>query len=433
MTPLRVLMVEDEVDWARRFQDNLRAFAPSDLVGPGYGNPEFTLVSNQRDAERTVSEAGPAGFQLVLLDLLYPENPGDVVSTVRPLYFRGVDWLPDLRRFLPAATIVVLTSYAHEQHLQNVVRAIRAHQADDFVPKTAPIEHVVERIGLAFQNARQRRRMAVLETELLSLTRGHAARTYAEDVAGLLQGMRLPLNRIAQQIETQDPSALAKAPDAIRGQVRFVMAEFDELTRMMEQRLGLGCRTKGPVDVATLARDCLLLYERWIEDASARPFGPTLEEHVVVTTFHDDLAVALHETVFNAILALKLSQTPSSERRLDITVQDSGKEVVICVRDNGDGFSDDAMEDVFQLGCTRWKEGGHQGLGLYIAKRMMHAVGGEISVRNRLEGGAGGGTCREGLGMSATVALVTVDSELADAIELEISNSGHVAVRHFTS
>ena len=279
MHPLHILMIEDEVDWAARFQDNLRAFGVTNFAGPGYDRMEITLASNQRDADDAVRSAGPGGYDLVLLDLLYPESADDHVNTHRPLALRGVNWLPQLRRHLPGATIVVLTSYAHEEYLQNVVVAIRAHLADDFVPKTAPIEHVAGRIRLARENARQRQRLAVLEREALALNRNRAARMYAEDVAGLLQNMRLPLNRIARQIETRDPSALAKAPDAIRGEFQFVLARFDEVTQMMQERLGLGSRCKTPTDISLAVRDCLLLYERWIEEAAAVAFGPDPEDN----------------------------------------------------------------------------------------------------------------------------------------------------------
>ena len=62
--------------------------------------------------------------------------------------------------------------------------------------------------------------------------------------------------------------------------------------------------------------------------------------------------------------------------------------MAIRIRDNGDGFSDDSLEHMFRIGFSDWKQEGHEGLGLYIAKRMMHAIGGEIRARNRPEGGA---------------------------------------------
>jgi PAS domain S-box-containing protein len=76
-------------------------------------------------------------------------------------------------------------------------------------------------------------------------------------------------------------------------------------------------------------------------------------------------------------LKYSLPETP-----LEVTVAAAGEQAIVSVRDEGEGIPPEEQERVFDRfhrvdgGLARWKEG--TGLGLYIAKRLVEAMGGKI-------------------------------------------------------
>jgi signal transduction histidine kinase len=69
----------------------------------------------------------------------------------------------------------------------------------------------------------------------------------------------------------------------------------------------------------------------------------------------------------------------------------SGGEVIITVEDSGPGIPEERLTDVFEpfvrLETSRSRETGGVGLGLSIARSIIHAHGGELTLANRSEGG----------------------------------------------
>lgn len=384
MKPFRILIVDDDEAWADTLKENLETVAAVDLAGREYRELLIETAMSQAEADEAVLGSGTTGYELVLLDLRYPLTPRGMVEDDENKPFQGMLWLPELRRLLPKATVVILTSFAGTSHLQNVVAAIRDHSANDFIPKTAPFDNIVARIRVACGNAQRVQQLLMLEEEFRSLLRTRAARAYAQDVAELLKAAKESLYRIARQIERQDPSGNGKAAAAIVGEVDYLNRAFEQLTT----RLNKGEERQREVDVVALVRQLLMLYGRVIDNAHAEVLPPNESESLRLTTFEGDLRIALLEVLTNALDSLEHSATPMKERKLLVTVEALEGNAIICVTDTGDGFSNDAMEHIFEAGYTTSLDDNHKGLGLYIAQRVMQEIGGEIAVRNRTEGGA---------------------------------------------
>jgi K+-sensing histidine kinase KdpD len=72
-----------------------------------------------------------------------------------------------------------------------------------------------------------------------------------------------------------------------------------------------------------------------------------------------------------------------SKQPVTVAVRSEGlsRDVHIHVSDEGPGFSDLALQTLYQPGNSCWMsdQSRHKGMGLYVAKRMMQAVGGDIS------------------------------------------------------
>lgn len=382
-----ILVVDDDETWARTFCDNLKTIPPADLAGPGFDDFAIQILTNQLDADRIISLPSAPQFHLILLDLNYPKTTGGPVRLDPSEPLQGMLWLPELRRLQPKATIVILTAWAMERDLLSAVAAIRDYHANDFVPKTAPFRDIASRVSLALQNARQRQRMLVLLKQW-AVAQSKAAMVYTLDIADILRNLRQLMDRTAQRIESGDSSAIAAAPDAIRGEFRSAIGELEHLTRVIDVRLNPGGRRTQCIDLADLARDLTLFYDAWLESAKAKAAEVAASPKCSVTTFVGELQMALHEVIGNAIESLADSRRPGRERLLAITVGADNGGAVIQIEDNGDGFSDEALANLFKLGKTTHDPRQHVGVGLYVARRAMYALGGEIRAENRPEGGA---------------------------------------------
>lgn len=386
MNVFRVLLVEDNLTWARNLRQNLETVTVKELTGIEYDNemPSIDHAADQEAATTAVAEAEPGDYDLILLDLVYPESPEKEVDEEGDGPFQGMEWLPELRRLQPHAAIVILTAYPGRT-LANVVKAIRDHHANDFLPKTAPFPELVTRIRFACERLRQRRLLTLLESEYRVLRRSHAARIYAEDGDRLLGQTKTSLLRIAQQIESGDRLMIQEAPERIRAECRQLRQELVNLSKLLYQGQG-PCHF---VDVVKVVREVLALYELQAEEAGARVVGPDRRQSILLNTYESDLKIAVHEVVSNAIDALRESRRDAFERQLTVTVKPGENQSVIVVADNGDGIRDDVLSQLGKAGVsTRREDGRHQGIGVHIAQRMMEAIGGSFHAFNRPEGGA---------------------------------------------
>jgi two-component system sensor histidine kinase HydH len=90
------------------------------------------------------------------------------------------------------------------------------------------------------------------------------------------------------------------------------------------------------------------------------------------------LARALHNVLDNALKA------SPSDARVELTVQQEGSELVIAVRDHGEGLPADAQ--IFEPFVTTRTRG--TGLGLPVARRIAEQHGGSLNAENDPAGGA---------------------------------------------
>jgi signal transduction histidine kinase len=78
-------------------------------------------------------------------------------------------------------------------------------------------------------------------------------------------------------------------------------------------------------------------------------------------------------------------------QRATIMIADAPDELTIVVRDDGPGIPESELERVFEpfyrIEVSRNRATGGSGLGLTIARNIARAHGGELSLRNRPEGG----------------------------------------------
>ena len=355
MATLNILLVEDtpsEID-----MDLLRSCHASELSEPQYLKLNLVNVANQTEAEKA---ARKHPWDIVLLDLQYPIGD-EPLSSDEPVSLQGMEWLPALRKLQPWASIVILTKHAD---VKNAVAAIRDHNADEFVSKTESFPVIVGRIQTGWRHARERRRASTLRTEYRSVLRSMGAYVVADMIEEAVQDTATRLAIIAREVENQDPSVLRESPQLIREASNRLCETFTEARKLIGD-------AREPLQEVDLVEELLdplhALYELAIDTSTGN--GP-----VTVRTFPDDLKVALHEVVQNSV--------DTGATSIQVDAQKTASGAVIQVIDNGGGFSPEAEVRKFEAGFSTRKDTKHQGLGLYIARRMIESAGGSLRVEN---------------------------------------------------
>ena len=384
MTTFRALVVEDEESKARTTKLLLEGFSLDDFDEWRGASPEVDIAGTQEEVDRLVEGAVSRGrpYDLLLLDLKYPKSATAKFSSEDKVY-EGMEWLPEARRRLPEAAIVVYTSYPYEIAVEEVVKAILDHKANEFIPKTEPWLAVAQRLRIALRHSVDRRKAKRLAEDFQEMLESFAMRTLTEDVIAIIDNGRAPFESIARTIESGDASAIAASADRIR-------TTYQDIRRLALAKakylLGESESAQPINDLKAWLRDLYSSYEYWFEEIGANiviEAGENIRLHVRQT----ELRVALLEVIFNAEHSLRESATPAGKRELRIRAAGGdGTPVTIVIEDNGDGFPLDALPDrVFEAGYTSRREvqdarrkNRHKGLGLHVAQRMMSSIGWKI-------------------------------------------------------
>ncbi|MGE3961972.1 MAG: sensor histidine kinase [Dehalococcoidia bacterium] len=162
-----------------------------------------------------------------------------------------------------------------------------------------------------------------------------------------------------------------------------------EATTLVEDLLAIA-RLSGPTK-----RDASVAVPAEVAADVVDHLGPLLEEHGTTVTI-DGGARSIRFTpgdlrrALRALLENVLAHTPPGTA-VEITLGDEGGNVVVAVRDHGPGVPETALDTLFdpftRVDAARTPTGGHAGLGLTIARRLVEANGATIAVRNHPAGG----------------------------------------------
>lgn len=201
--------------------------------------------------------------------------------------------------------------------------------------------------------------------------------------------LRAPLTTINSGIELllARPDPL---PDRARGNLELVQSEIRRLSRFVETILDLSALDAGrlPLYPAPLLLESVMLalrHQLTGREAFDRVSWQTAS--VVRPLLADEQAITsvLYHLVDNALKYAPFGQ-------VIITAAQDGDRVCICVLDDGPGIPPDALSLVFErfyrVDTADSQTIYGRGLGLYIVRRLITAMHGEIQATNRPEGGA---------------------------------------------
>ncbi|MEK3836693.1 sensor histidine kinase [Paenibacillus sp. FSL R7-0128] len=111
-----------------------------------------------------------------------------------------------------------------------------------------------------------------------------------------------------------------------------------------------------------------------------------LSLHPIVSGDHGGMVRADRDKLLQALLNVLSNAARYAEKRIDVEVHTSRGRITLTVADDGPGIAQELLSSLFH----RFVKGknGESGLGLAIARAIVERCGGELSARNRPEGGA---------------------------------------------
>jgi signal transduction histidine kinase len=339
----------------RQIRADVRALAVSRLPS----------VEDMPRRMRPMHEAMMAGrTEPVELTLSIELTSGDWLN-VQTLFHRpGPQWSPtDIFPLLFMAFAIALVAWVTARRLVGPMRALAAG-ADRLgrgldaepLPVIGPTE--VRDTTDAFNRMQAR------------LTRLVADRT--DMLAALSHDLRSPLTAMRLRLEMLDESE-----DGAR-----LKALVDEMQEMVETTMEFArgvARSEPAVEI-----DLAKLLSDLVEDAGAG------EKRAVIATTGPVLAT-VRPTALKRALRNLIDNAVRYGDRAHVELEARSGNAIITIADDGPGLPEDQFENVFEpfvrLEGSRSRDTGGVGLGLAIARSIVRAHGGEITLSNRPAGG----------------------------------------------
>ncbi|WP_027182796.1 hybrid sensor histidine kinase/response regulator [Desulfovibrio inopinatus] len=354
----RLLLIDDD--------RILRTTITKALSSRGY---EVTSLGSGEEA-MLIGPSHCANFDLVMMDNLMPGIDG----------FNAFQYMYESCDAAPPA--IMLTAHSS---LSLAVEFLKAGGADfiekpvvDFDILDLKIQRAIAQHSLKkqIQEAHVAREAAERTTKLqdvfISLV-GHELRTPISQALGLLQTIQRLLQRDNLTPDKLN-ELLTKATEAI-ALLGAIVADImetshDEATREIEFEL---------IDIAEIVREIGEHMRPVCEKKDLELILPTQHEKVMVVADKALLDQALSHLIENAIIY-------TQKGRIRISLQVNDIEVIVFVHDTGPGIDEQYHQTIFNRFTRLDETGQHQGagLGLFLAQRAAHRMGGHIELKSTL-------------------------------------------------
>jgi len=192
-------------------------------------------------------------------------------------------------------------------------------------------------------------------------------------LAAISHDLRTPITSLRLRAEMVED---AEARDAM-------MRTLADMQTMVEATLSFA-KDEATVE-ATRTVDLAALLDSLCDDLAAMGKDVTFAEN------DEKLAIACRPTALGRALRNLIENSVNYGLRARVSVHREGDEVVVEIDDDGPGIAEADLTRVFEpfvrLETSRSKQTGGIGLGLSIARTIIHAHGGKIDLANAVDGG----------------------------------------------
>ncbi len=195
------------------------------------------------------------------------------------------------------------------------------------------------------------------------------AKQVAHEIKNPLTPMKLSiqhLQRITTGIDGNLKDKINKTANVLIEQIdtlATIANEFSNFAKLPEPHLE-------KVDVIKIARDCSLLFEE--QKAKISVVNKSGKNELFIRADKDQMIRIFNNLIKNAIQSVKPGEMPV----IEIEISEQNNDVLIAVKDNGEGISADRQSKIFEPNFTT-KTGG-MGLGLAMVKNFVETFNGKI-------------------------------------------------------
>lgn len=198
---------------------------------------------------------------------------------------------------------------------------------------------------------------------------------------GISHELRSPLSRLRLSLEFLEESEHKESLRVEIVEMEQIIATLLEAERLNTRHAVL---TRSLISIKSLVDDMIDSYF----DRDRNRIKIRFEDESIVANVDDARLILLLKNLLSN--ALSYSDEQDGPIQLDISKQE--KDLVIQVRDHGPGFSDEQAtrigEPFYRGDPSRTRDTGGSGLGLYIAKLVAQAHGGNLSLNEDYKDGA---------------------------------------------
>ncbi|MGY3605113.1 MULTISPECIES: sensor histidine kinase [unclassified Bradyrhizobium] len=238
---------------------------------------------------------------------------------------------------------------------------------------------------------RHRRRLAEVEARqrLAELARVNRYSAAGEMATSLAHELNQPLGSILTNTETAELMLKSVSPDL--DEIREILADIrrddqraSEVIRRLRNML-----KRAPIEVSEIDLNETVREAVGVVSASAEGRDVMLKYVPAAMTLRvKGDSIQLQQVVLNLIMNAidVISESQSDKREVIVAMGISDEQAEILVGDTGPGVADDHLKDVFEPFFTTKTHG--MGMGLAIARTIVEAHHGRITVENRIGSGA---------------------------------------------
>lgn len=322
--------------------------------------------------KRFPPEAARAHPSVTVVETGEPELIENVSDAFLEAIAAGPEHLAVLRRLEPRSLLVVpLVARGRTLGAFGLfsARTDRHYDEDD---RLLAVE-LARRAALAVDNARlyrQAREAVAARDEVLSIV--------SHDLGNPLSAIRVSARVLDRLLEAGDVASARAQVEGIRGsglQMERLISDLLEIRRIETRRLRL---VRRPEQVRQLVEEAA----RSLRDVGA-------EQGITITTRIDDAVPAMVrvdadriQQIFSNLIGNALKFTPR-EGLITVAAEAADDGVVFSVRDTGPGIPAEHLPHVFDRFWQASQQGSHGiGLGLAIAKGLVEAHGGQVTVES---------------------------------------------------
>lgn len=338
---IRILIVDDNLSICKALSQGLTSL--------GFD------VDAAQDGSTGIQLARQKKYDVLINDIFLPDINGfDVIGEIQSENFDLIS--------------IVITG---NSSIENTLEAIHL-DVGDYLEKPLSLPHVHQTIlrGLEKRDLKRRVLDRKIDRILMERSRDHLGLTTSE----LLHQISNPLMAIRGNADL----AMYNLDNArvVKKNIMRIIQACDQIVGINKKIMACGSliTEKREMNIKAIIQDCLLMFKELLEIKAIvlETEFPPLDRKVHGNSFKFEQI--MKNLILNAIDAMD----GEGRKKLTITGVSSPQSISIFIRDTGCGIPEAALDKIFLPYYTSKPHG--TGLGLHVARKIVHEMGGRITV-----------------------------------------------------